>query len=301
MPLTKIRLSHSTRESLLQRCTRLFGIEKIYKGERTREDNQWFSRGHGFGKGVQIYLLTGDMDLAVYHCWLDYWPIIEDDIKVNQHRTIHALMCAQPHLDKMRAEWEIMTYNGRPAIELGVKVIIDETYYYVGFLDAALRNKTTGKYATFEVKYTGSKMPDVSPMYKYSGQGIGYSIVLEEISKGQNDEYDTIYFVCQDYNEKPKEIKFYVIPFEKNAEDRLKWFISLGLDVEQIKRMREIGVFPQIGSGCVHFGRVCKHFGTCNMHGFDEERDDEPDPHEGEYQFIVNLNDLIARNLRREE
>lgn len=300
MPLTKIRLSHSTRESLLQRCYRLFGIERIYKGEKVREENEFFSRGHAFGKGVQIYLLTGDMDLAVYHCWLDYWPVIESDIKVTQQRTIHALQCAQGELDKLRAEWEIMTYQGRPAIELGVKVVIDETYYYVGFLDAALKHKVSGRVATLEVKYTGSKMNDVAPMYKYSGQGIGYSIILDSMTSGAADEdYDTIYFVCQDYNEKPKEIKFHTIPFERKADDRLKWFISLGLDVEQIKRMRELKLFPQQGSGCVHFGRVCKHFGTCNMVGFDEERDDEPDPHEKDYQFVVNLDELIKQNLER--
>jgi hypothetical protein len=300
MPLTKIRLSHSTRESLLQRCDRLFAIEKIYRGERVKEENQWFSRGHAFGKGVQIYLLTGNMDLAIYHCWLDYWPIIEEGIKVTQHRTIHALLCAQGELDKVRAEWEIMSYNGMPAIELGVKVIIDDTYYYVGFLDAALKHRVSGRYATLEVKYTGSKLADVSPMYKYSGQGTGYSIVLDNITAGRNDaDYDTIYFVCQDYNDKPKEIKFHTIPFERSADDRLKWFISLGLDVEHIKRMRELKLFPQRGSGCVHFGRVCKHFGTCNMHGFDEERDDEPDPHEADYQFVVKLDELIAANLNR--
>lgn len=300
MPLTKIRLSHSARE-VLAVCDRKFQIERLLtRDSGPKEEWPVFSRGHSFGKGVQVYLVTGNMDLALYHAWLDYWPELENDLKVTQHRTLHALLCAQGALDELRENWEVVDFNGLPAIELGFAIDIDETYYDVGFLDAALRNRKTGLYATLEVKYTGSKLNAIEPMYKNSGQGTGYSIVLDYITGKKLSDYGTIYFVCQDKDDKPKDIKFHTLPFEHGIADRLKWFISLGLDVDRIKRQRELGVFPMRGHSCLRFNRPCPHFGTCNLHGFDQEREDEIDPHEGRYQFRVRLEDLIKSHMEGE-
>lgn len=301
MPLTKIRLSHSSLDTL-QDCERKFELDRLLVGGGGKRESIYFSRGHAFGKGVQVYILTGNMDLALYHAWLDYWPAIEKPPQVTLHRTLHALLCAQSKLDELRAKYEVVQFRGKPSIELGFRLNIDETYYYVGFIDLVLRNKQTGKYIILECKYTGYKRDDVSVLYKNSGQAVGYSIALDEIVGEAQSEYGVLYFICQDKDVKPKEFIFHALEYDKTLRDRFRWFITLGMDVEHIKQMRKLKVFPMRGQNCNKYGNACYHFGLCHMQSGDQERNDEPDPHEekGSYTFTYDLNKLIASHLERE-
>ena len=71
-----IRWSESTR-GVFRICERLYELERLIPGS-DKEESWFFSRGHSFGKGVQTYLLTQDMDKALYQAWLSYWPQLED-------------------------------------------------------------------------------------------------------------------------------------------------------------------------------------------------------------------------------
>jgi len=297
--MKRIRLSHSSQDLLIT-CERLFQIERLLVGQRNIYEAAHFSRGHAFGKGVQVYLLTGDIDKAVYQAWLSYWPEIEDYPKTTLHRTLHALMCAQKSLDEIREKYEVVSFNGLPAVELGVKLNIDEIYYHVGFIDLVLKNRETGLYVILEIKYTGSWL-DVDGMFMNSGQGIGYSIALDAIVGNKLSEYGVLYFICQDSDAKPQYIRFHIKEWEKTLKDRLKWFITLGLDVKRIQEMRELNHFPQRARSCIRFNRNCQHFGTCGLTAGERERDDEIDPHENRYQFTYNLEDVIKEHLERAE
>jgi hypothetical protein len=249
---------------VLNRCDREFQIERLLTGQRTRVDSPFFSRGHSFGKGVQIYLLTGDMDLALYHAWLDYYPDLEDPPKVTLIRTLHALLCAQQSLDELRDKYEVVSFKAKPAIELGVRFIIDETYYYVGFIDLVLRNRETGLYCILEVKYTGSWL-DVDGMFMNSGQGISYSICLDQIVGQKLNDYAVLYFICQDSKPKPQEIQFHIKEYNKTLKQRLTWFVTLGMDVERIKNMSELNILPLRSKSCLRFNKLCPYFGTCQL------------------------------------
>jgi len=297
--MKRIRLSNSTIELLL-RCERLFQIERLLKGVRTREQAPVLSRGHGFGKGVQVYLLTQNMDKALYHAWLDYWPELEDSPKTTVRRTLHALLCAQKDLDEILEKYEVVSFNGIPAVELGIKLNIDETFYYVGFIDLVLRNKESGLYVVLEIKYTGSWL-SADAMFMNSPQGLGYSIALDKIVGQRLSEYGVLYFICQDSKPKPQEIQFHTREWEKSLKDRLKWFITLGLDVKRIQEMRALNVFPQRSISCIRFNKVCQHFETCGLTAQEQERDDEIDPHETRYSFEYNLDDVIKDHLERVE
>ncbi len=297
--MKRIRLSNSALD-LKQACDRLFQIERLLKGERNVYEAAQFSRGHAWGKGVQVYLLTGNMDLALYQAWLAYWPDIEQHSKITLRRTLHALMCAQKDLDAILERYEVVSFNGHPAVELGYKLNINEIFYYVGFIDLVLRNKESGLYVILEIKYTGSWL-DVNAMFFNSPQGVGYSIALDKIVGEQLSEYGVLYFVCQDSQPKPEQIRFHTLEWEKSLKDRLKWFITLGMDVQSIQQMRELNVFPQRYKSCIRFNKNCQHFGTCGLTVGDTERDDEIDPHEaaGKYQFEYDLDTLIQEHLER--
>lgn len=300
--MKKIRLSESTM-NLLNECERKFQIDRLNTGIKTRLNTPVFSRGHSWGKGVQVYMLTGNMELALYHAWLDYWPILEDDKKSQQHRVLWALQCAKPKLDELRSQYEVVIFHGYPAVELGYRLNIDATFYYVGFIDLVLRNLVTGKYIIFECKYTGWNRDGIDILYRNSGQGVGYSIVLDEIVGEEQSEYGVLYFVCQDKAQKPSEFIFHAPEYAKDLRDRLTWFVTLGMDVQRIKQMRELSVFPMRNASCLSYGRPCPHFGLCHMQSLDHEREDEEDPHEvaGRYSFTYELDAVIANHLSRIE
>lgn len=308
--MKRIRLSESAQE-LLHLCERKFQLERLLIGEqqRIRINNEFFSRGHAFGKGVQVYMITQNMDLALYQAWLAYYPEIESPTegvgknKVTQIRTLHLLLCAQQAMDLLLEQYEVVSFKGKPAAELGIKIDIDETYYFVGFIDLVLRNRATGRYVVLDMKATGSWKEQIEVLYKNSGQLIGYSIGLDAIVGEELAEYDVMYFVCQDSNPLPKDIKYHILPFKKTLKDRLKWFLSLGIDVERIKLMRELNIFPQRGSACNSFNKTCPHFGLCGMTEADEEAEDVEDPYEkkGLYSFVYNMQDLIEDHMRRSE
>lgn len=298
MALTKIRLSYSTR-GLLKQCDRKFQLTRLLNILSEKEERAVFSRGHAFGKGVQVYLVTQDMDKALFHAWLDYWPVVEDEPKVTERRTLHALMCAQPILDKILEDYEVVSFKGLPAVELGYKLIVDETFYEAGFIDLVLRNKHTGLYVVLEIKYTGTKSPHIDAMFQNSAQGIGYSIVLDRIVTEPLAEYGVLYFICQDKDEKPRYMDFHVKEYKKSLRERLNWFIALGMDVERIKTMRTLKVFPMNGAACLSFMRPCTFFGSCQLTHLDSEKEDEPDPHEDDYSFVFKLEDVIKDHIER--
>lgn len=288
-----IRLSYSTLE-LVNVCERMFQLEKLLAGS-SKEDSEHLSFGKAFGAGVAAYLQDQDADRALYEAWLAYWPIEETD-KKNQARCFVALERAFPELDTLLMEYELVYFEGKPAVELNFRLNIDEEYYYVGYIDAVLRNRFTQKYIVFECKHTGSLLLDLTPFYKNSGQALGYSIVLDRIAGEDQTEYEVMYFVAQ-LGKEFNAVRLHTLVFDKTLADRLNWFLMLGLDVERLKRMADLGIYPMRSGSCVRFNRPCRHFGVCNLHALDTPKAEEPD--EVEYQFIYQLDDLVNDHLIR--
>lgn len=290
-----IRLSHSALDSL-NNCERKFQLDRLLIGSESREDSAHTIFGKAFGAGVAAYMLTRDTDNALFKAWLEYHPVLEYGVKT-EDSCYAALLSMFPTLDNLLMDWEVMLFNGEPAIELSFRLDIDEDFYFVGYVDIVLRNIFTDKKAIFEVKTTSLGLLDLDPLYKNSGQALGYSIVLDRITGQENSEYDVIYGVCQINSKTPFSYKNHIIHYPKTINDRLDWFITLGMDVNHLHSMLDLGVFPRRGASCLHFMRACPHLGTCNLHGLDEYKHIEVDTIE--YQFVYNLNDLIADHIER--
>lgn len=289
----KIRLSHSTLD-LLHTCERKFQIERLLAGGGEREESEHLSFGHCFGEGIAEYLVSQDKEAALYKAWLAYWPQVETD-KKNQAEAINALNAAFGFLDNILQEYEVVSFEGKPAVELSFRLDIDETYYFVGYVDVVLRNRWTGKYCIFEVKTTGLAIYDLAPLYVNSGQALGYSVALDKIVGEEVASYDVIYFVAQlgkDYSP-----KIHIIPFSKTLLDRLNWFLTLGLDVKHLREMAELNVYPKRGSNCLQYNKPCRQYGTCGLHAFDTPAPIVEDT--VEYQFVYTMDELIADHLRR--
>lgn len=288
-----VRLSYSSLETLAS-CERKFQLDKLLVSEMQTEESEHFSFGKGFGVGVATYLVTQDQDRALYEAWLAYWPEIETE-KKNVAICMASLMASFSKLDDLLGEYEVVSFNGKPAVELSFRLDINPAYYFVGHIDVVLRNRYSGVHVVLDAKSTGSQLLDLSPMYKHSGQAIGYSIALDRIVGKKLSSYAVMYFVAQigkNFN-----INIHPLLFEKTLMDRLQWFITLGLDVKRLEQMEEMGIYPKRGGSCLSFNRPCKYFGTCHLHSFDKKKTFEKD--EIDYDFVYLLDDLVEDHISR--
>lgn len=289
-----IRLSHSSLETL-HTCERKWQLEKRLVDPSVREENEHTVFGRAYGAGVATYLVTQDADMALYQAWLSYWPELESDKKSVVH-CMAALMNGFAKLDTLLMEYEVAEFNGKPAVELSFRLDITDEYYFVGHIDVVLRNRFTGLYVVFDAKSTGLSLLDVSPLYKNSGQTLGYSVAIDRIVGERLSSYGVGYIVAQ-IDARKLTTKTHVLVFDKTLLDRLKWFMTLGLDAKHLKEMEELGHYPMRGDACLTFMRPCRYFGICDLHANDVEKVREED--KIAYDFHYKLDDLIAEHLAR--
>lgn len=293
--MEKIRLSHSALKTFLV-CERKFQLERLLEGEQTREDSSHTVYGKAFGVFVSSYLLSQDITKSLYDAWLAYFPIIEDASKTEETLVV-ACLAAIPSLEALLLEYEVSTFNFKPAVELSFRLDIDENCYFVGYVDVVLRSKTTGKMAILEVKTTGLGLYDLSPVFGNSGQALGYSIILDQIVGAEQSEYEVIYLIAQLNKKTFGSVKVQLLTFQKTLADRFNWFVALSMDVERLGKMIEAQVFPLRGESCLQFMKPCYHFGTCQLHSLDRKKEIPED--EVLYQFTFDLEEVINNHIRR--
>lgn len=304
---SKIRLSISTLE-LFHTCERKYQLIELIQGnEAEREESAIFTFGQAWGAGVVEYLLTGSLDAAVYKAWLNYRPGLEDSGRTEEV-CFHGLRMAEQRLKAMRDEYEIAEFNGKPAIELGFRLNINDRFYFESAMDAALRRKRDGSYSILENKHTYSWLEDITPMYKNSIQGLLYSITLDAIAKQELGHYELNYFVGQFSSKSPFTPKIHLFPWKKTLLDRLNCFLSLSLDVQRLQQCVDIDLFPMRGHSCLRFNKPCYFFGTCQMRSKEVKKTDEyilknKNEHvkeiESQVQFEYNLPELIKNHIER--
>jgi hypothetical protein len=289
-----IRLSHSSLETL-HTCERKWQLEKLLVDPAVREENEHTVFGRAYGTGIATYLVTQDQEQALYQAWLAYWPELESD-KKSIVMCMAALMAAFTKLDTLLMEYEVAEFNGKPAVELSFRLDINSNYYFVGHIDVVLRHRFTGVYSVWDAKSTGLQLLDLSPLYQNSGQVLGYSVALDRIVGEALSSYGVGFIVAQ-INAGKMTTKTHLLPFEKTLLDRLKWFMTLGLDAKKLKEMEELGHYPMRGHSCLTFMRPCRYFGTCNLASLDIPKVREEDLIQ--YDFHYNLDDLISDHLER--
>lgn len=295
------RLSDSA-FSTLRLCQRKFQLDRML--ENVDRDEQISRsarspeaiRGQAYGAGVQAYMLTGSMDLAIYEAWQNYWPMEEAPPKTFEGRVLNNLLQSKEAMDRLRAEYEVAIFNEQPAIELSFRLNLDDLWYYVGYIDLVLRHRETGEYGVLEVKSTYSTLQDLRPMYQYSGQALGYSIILDQIAGAEQTTFTTPYFVCREHT-KDFVPDIYIFPFQRTLLDRFKWFLTLGMDLQSLNRMKELSHFPQRHEGCLSYGRICPHFGLCGLTATDRPKEIPTD--KNVYQFVYDLGEVIENHVAR--
>ena len=190
-------------------------------------------------------------------------------------------------------DYELVYHDGRPACELSFSVSFQDGFRLRGFVDAVLRNKTTGSVIVLECKTTGSAT--VNPAtYKNSAQAIGYSIVLDVLFP-ELSSYEVLYLIYQ-----TKSQEYTTIPFTKSYMQRALWIRELLLDIETIKLYEEAEIYPQRGESCFNFFRECEYMQTCSLStSYLTKKCTEADVDKTEYQIQLSLEDLITAQLAK--
>lgn len=289
----------------LHSCPRKFQLYRssVAGKENSPSQNLTFAFGHMVGTGIQDILMEKSFDETLLAAFLA-WPIDILEENEKQHKSFWVGVGALRRFHAMRVmgrlkDYELVTYEGKPAIELSFAIHLPDGFVYRGFVDAVLRHKHTGKVLVLENKTTGSK--NVAPaMYKNSFQAIGYSIVLDKIFPGCSS-YEVLYLIYQTWAE-----EFLEMPFTKNYTQRARWLAELAMIPEIVGMYSNMGVFPMHGESCFNYFSDCEYFGTCSMtdkYLIPKLPDDFQEKAEKElvekYQIHVSLEELIEAQLSK--
>lgn len=304
-----IRLRSLSYSSLLglHRCPRYFQLYRL--NARALENNDpsqsvTFAFGHVVGLGIQEYIAHHSEDAAIWAMFLKWEPSLLDD-NIKQVKSFWFAVAAVQRFISMcksgfMADWELCSFEGKPAVELSFIVQCPNGFSYKGFVDAVLQNKITKEVMVLEVKTTSAYAVQAAA-YKNSAQAIGYSIVLDALFPSLSS-YTVQYLVY-----KTKSRDYDVMPFEKSYLDRALWIRTLLLDIETIQMYENADIYPMRGQSCNDFYRECEYFGLCTL-----SLDKITEPlsvedtatiqlrNDTEFQITLSIQDLIEAQLSKE-
>jgi len=303
----KIRLSHSTRGTL-HGCERKFQLERILTNPNEREDWPATVFGKAFGHAAQHYFVLRTngvspaeaLDSSMFQIFMAYTPWLEDDRRF-MARCLGLFNNSQYFLEDRLLEYRIATFNGKPATELSFRLDIDDTYYYVGYIDFVLQHIGTGRFGVVDCKTTSVWRTDLDPYYKNSDQVLGYTVALDEIVGSNLAEFDTTYWAFQLAN---NEKDYFVanphnLVYKKTLKDRLEWFVGLKLDIEHLQICTDMNIFPRRGDFCMAFNKPCAYFNECQFTSTDILRPVEKFKDDIVYDFTFQLDDIISSHVQR--
>lgn len=291
------RLSYSSLLTLHE-CPRKFQLDKL-QAEFEMEDidsSVTFAFGHCVGYGLQLALENKSEAEIIWELYKMWSPdLFAENIK-QVKSFYHAVFAVQKFISLREsgylADYELVSYMGKPACELSFCITLPDGFKYRGFVDVVLQHKLTGEVIVLELKTTSAT--NLNPTtYKNSAQAIGYSVVLDVLFP-ELSSYKVLYLVYT-----TKNFEYNPLEFDKSYLQRALWIRELLLDIEVIKLYEEAEVYPMRGESCLSFYRDCKYLNLCTL-STDKITDPPPlEEKQEEFQINLTLQDLIEAQLRK--
>lgn len=304
-----IRLQQLSYSSLtmFHACPRKYELYKLeaLRGQIDTDDDPshvTFATGHAIGEGIaETFAGLSERDI-IFNMFCN-WKIdlLEHDpirLKSFWLSVIAVQKLITMRKEKFLKDWEVVEYNGKPAIELSFIIQLPNGFCYRGFVDCVLRNIHDGRVMVLECK-TNSSHTISAAQYKNSAQAIGYSIVLDAIFPDLST-YEVQYLIYR-----TKHMVYEPMIFTKSYLDRAQWIQDLMMDVEIIKLYEASNLFPMRGESCRDFNRDCEYFGVCGM---SNERLTKPltpakiadiEKTNADFQISITVEDLIQAQLAK--
>ena len=296
------RIRQLSYSSLLQlhSCPRKFQLYKLrttHKLEESLKSTITFAFGHVVGAAIQDVLCGLPKEQVIWRAFCGW----HTDLMAVDEKAKKSFWTACLGIQRFIAmreagllkEYDLVYFNGKPAVELSFCIVLPNGFRLRGFVDAVLVHKTTGEVLVLECKTTGSTTLNAAS-YKNSSQAIGYSVVLDVLFPVVSS-YKVLYLIYQTSNG-----EFTAMPFVKMYTQRAAWIQEIMLDVEFIEMCERHGTYPQRGESCFTFFRECEYINTC---GLSTELLTKPCTEEEEdktkYQINLTLADLIETQLAK--
>lgn len=295
----------------LHSCPRRFELDKItdaVEDNDPTESNITFAFGHIVGEGVQAMFMGLTFEETVWKMFLR-WKIDlfarNEKQKKSFWEGVEAVRLFYLQKDMWLDEYELVYYTDAagesiPACELSFLIEFPDGFRFRGFMDVAVRRRSTGRLTVLEVK-TSSSANLNQAQYKNSAQALGYTVVMDTIAPGDSS-YDVVYVVFSSRNE-----EWETMTFTKSLLQRARWIQQVMLDIELIKLFAESQYFPQHGESCYDFYRECKYFGTCSLENkfiakpLTEKMIQNLDASVDNFAIRLTLEDLIAGQVSKQE
>lgn len=292
----------------LHTCPRKYQLYKLRAGRGDNSERQeiTFAFGHVIGEAIQLALSGCSQSEVIFRTFLSWKPdLFATDDRAN--KSFWSAIMAIKRFFSLRdsgflQDYELVTYQGKPACELSFCINFPDGFRYRGHVDAVLSHRLSGEILVLECKTTGAASLNPA-IYKNSAQAIGYSIVLDSLFSDLSS-YKVLYLVYQTKNG-----EYTPIPFTKTYLQRALWIRELLLDIERIKMYEAAEVYPMHGESCVTYSREtekeskvwegdCEYLNTCTL---STEHLTKPcaaaDEDVTEYQVTLSLMDLLETQL----
>lgn len=286
-------------------CPRKFQLKRLNAtrdSEESAEASITFAFGHVVGEGIQLVFENKTEQEVIWAMFLRWKPDLFADNPRQAKSFWLAVAAIQRFISLRNAgfldEWELVYYDGKPAVELSFAIHLPNGYRYRGFVDAVLRNKISGEVMILECKT--SSATNLNPaQYKNSAQAIGYSIVLDSLFP-ELSSYEVLYLVYL-----TKKLEYESLPFTKSYLQRALWIQELLLDVEILTLYESKEVYPMRGESCYNYYQECEFLQTCSLSTALLSRAETAEDvearinKEAEYQIVVTIEDLIKAQLQK--
>lgn len=291
----EIRLSFST-NSYFTFCERLFELERLRNPmlNSGRTDTVDTMVGNAVHPAIQDLIRYQDKQRAwiklLLHWNFGLWDIKE---KKTWFKTALAIELILDKWDYNR--YEVFDVRGKKPDELSFCIYLGgRKHKYLGRMDLVLWDKIDKVFCVLEIKTTGWAYEDVNPLYQNSEQGIGNSVVLNQIDP-KHKSFKVIYLVLQ-YLGKTQVPRIHILTYMKDLKQRLEFLQTLAMRYKDIlDRLGKYELFPKRGDGnCIHFGRPCNYFGRCDNVVPTIWSPDRPDE---EWDFEFDIDQLVDLQL----
>lgn len=298
----RLKLISNSSRITLHKCPRKFQLYRLNSKDSGDEDiNQGITYAYGKAVGVGIQsVLEGKSDTQIFLDIFFAWDIDLIDRNDRQKKSFWEVVFSIQKFIHMREcgyldEYELVYYEGKPAIELSFKILLPDGFSYRGYVDAVLQHKKTKAVIVLECK-TSSGQPN-SAQYKNSGQALGYSVILDILFPTLSS-YTVLYLV---YYTKGRE--YIELHFDKSLLQRALWLQELLIDSKHIELYESFGTYPMHGESCYDFFKPCEYLGLCTL-----STENLITPltvkelkiiEEKEYMFTVDLYDLVEAQLKK--
>lgn len=278
-------------------CERYYILRKATLAPESESIDLCF--GKAVGTGVQTLWLTGSLDqakMAIFTSWTCDFHEEKPTTKKSLAHALQALTLYHPYYLLLSKDWELATINGVPCVEFSLKIEMPDGFLYRAYADLVLKHKTEKELIVQEVKTDGGSLRHEAK-YENSDQGTSYSLTIDQI----DPEASSFYVNYPVYYSKMMDWEFY--QFSKTLVNKARWLRTSLIDIKRIKECEDTNYWPMRGANCMHFGRVCKFFGTCSLSdqalfASDNSLAEKVAQEEAkEYSFVVPLEKIVEGYL----